>query len=166
MVNYLQGVVAELTDKHFPLVRLRKRSNELPWISKRIRKLWKRKIRLYKKNGRSDAWWEMDRQLQECIDEVRMGFLDRMLEDGTRGRSFYSATKKLSSAAPGQQWSVVDLFPGMPPADVCGEVLTYYGSTAGEAAAPMPEVARCIGGLGELSVGRTAALLEEVRLQS
>ena len=85
----MQKVVAELTDTHFPLLRLRKRSNELPWITKKIRKLWKRKVRLYKKKGGSDAWWETDRQLQECIEEARTGFVDRMLEDGNRGQSFY-----------------------------------------------------------------------------
>ena len=163
MVDYLQKVVAELSDKHFPLVRLRRRSNELPWITKRIRKLWKRKVRLYKKKGRSDAWWETDRRLQECIEEARCGFVDRMLEDGNRGRSFYAATKKLAVAAPSKQWSVSDMFPGMSPAGVCNEVLGYYGGIAGDATGPMPEVARCTGGLGDFSIARTTSLLKSAK---
>lgn len=40
-----------LTDRYFPLVRVCKRSNEDRWIHFGIRKLWKRKLRLYKKEG-------------------------------------------------------------------------------------------------------------------
>ena len=49
MALELRKVIDCLTDRHFPLARVRKRSNELPWITKRIRWLWKKKIRIYKK---------------------------------------------------------------------------------------------------------------------
>ena len=44
MTTTLSEVIVSLTEKHFPLVRVRKRSNESPWITRRIRKLWRRKI--------------------------------------------------------------------------------------------------------------------------
>ena len=49
MTSHLEDVISALTEKHFPLTRVRKRSNEDPWISRKIRRLWKKKIRLYKK---------------------------------------------------------------------------------------------------------------------
>lgn len=44
MAGRLEKVIEELTDKHFPLERVRKRSNESLWITKCVRRLWKRKI--------------------------------------------------------------------------------------------------------------------------
>lgn len=85
----------------------------------------------YKKNGRSNAWWETDLQLQDSIEEASAGLIDRMLEDGSRGKSFYAATRKLSLAVPSQQWSVSDLFPDKSPTGVWDEMLTYYGSIVG-----------------------------------
>ena len=69
MATTLSEVIVSLTEKHFPLVWVRKRSNESLWI----RKLWRRKIRLCRKGGRSDAWWQTDRIMQEKINESRRG---------------------------------------------------------------------------------------------
>ena len=98
MAEKLEEVTNRLTDKHFLLARVRKRSNESPWITRAIRWLWKKKIHLYKKGGRCQAWWDTDKKLQDKLAASRNDFMDRMLEDGSCGRSFYSATKKLASA--------------------------------------------------------------------
>ena len=52
MASELNEVMENLLEKHFPLARIRKRSNESPWITRKIRELWKRKVRLYKRGGR------------------------------------------------------------------------------------------------------------------
>ena len=61
MAAALEKVVDELTERHFPLARVRKRSNESPWITGSIRRLWKKKIRIYKKAGKCKEWWCTDR---------------------------------------------------------------------------------------------------------
>ena len=160
MARILEEAVGTLTDKHFPLQRVRKRSSESPWITKRIRKLWRRKLRLYKKRGKSQAWWDTDRKLQERIDEAKMGFVEQLLEEGNSRRSFYAATRKLSSCTSSPQWSVRDLFPGSDPSVVCSEVLSFYGTIACAPAEAMPDIGRTDGGLGHFSLERTAELLE------
>lgn len=45
MAGLLEEVIRTITEKHFPLVRVRRRSTEPPWITKRIKRLWKRKLR-------------------------------------------------------------------------------------------------------------------------
>lgn len=57
------------------------------------------KIRIYKKEGKSQAWWDIDRALQEKIEASRNEFVEKMLLMGNSGRSFYAATKKLARAA-------------------------------------------------------------------
>lgn len=53
MARELEKVIATLTERHFPMTRVRKRSNEDPWITRSIRQLWKKKIRCYKMGGKS-----------------------------------------------------------------------------------------------------------------
>ena len=76
MWGEVEKVIADLTDKHFPLVRVRKRSNESPWITRSIRRLWKKKIRIYKKEGRSQSWWDTDAVLQAKIENSRNEFVE------------------------------------------------------------------------------------------
>ena len=159
MAAVLEEAIAALTERHFPLVRTRRRSNEDPWITRSIRRLWKKKIRIYKKFGKSQSWWETDHKLQEEIRNAKEFFVERLLDDGNNGRPFYAATKKLAAATPTQPWKVTDMFVGMGPNEVCGEVLDFFGKLARTESHGMPEVPRVNGGLGHFSVERTADLL-------
>ena len=160
----MESGIATLTERHFPLARVRRRSNEDPWITRSIRRLWKKKIRIYKKFGKSQSWWEIDRKLQSEIATAKEFFVAKMLEDGNRGRPFYAATRKLAAASPCQPWSVTDLFVGMGPAEVCAEVLDFFGGLARSDSVPMPVRTRVDGGLGFFSVDRTTALLAGSKL--
>ena len=152
MAVELEKVIGKLTDRHFPLVRVQRRSNEDPWITRSIRRLWKKKIRIYKKFGKSQSWWETDRKLQQEIEESKEQFVERMLEDGNRGRPCYAATCKLAAASPTQPWCVSDLFVGMGPREVCKEVLGYFGGLAKSDTGGVPDMPRLGGGMGYFSV--------------
>ena len=159
---FLEDRIRTLTEKHFPLVTVRKRSNESPWITRAIRRLWKKKIRIYKKEGRSQAWWDTDRIVQQKIETSRVEFVEKMLEEGTAGRSFYTAMKKLPKAAVVPQWSVKDLYAGQQAPEICNEVLDYFGSIATGRATAL-DGPRCTGGLDEFSVDATRELLTAVK---
>ena len=163
MANHLEETIKRLTEVHFPLERTRKRSTEHPWINRTIRKLWKKKIRIYKKGGKSDEWWSTDRVLQQKIEEARLDFVERLLEDGGNGRSFYAATKSLSSAAPAGRWQVSDLFPGVGPADVGKEILRYYSGICTDPVNPIEGVTKQDGGLGSFTEERTIELLRNAK---
>lgn len=115
MTHILEETICSQTNKHFPLAKVRKRSSESPWITRNIRKLWKRKIRLYKEKGKNQALWGTERKLQEKIEAAKSGFVDLLLEEGKLGRSFYAATKKVAACTTSPQWSVGDLFPRQGP---------------------------------------------------
>ena len=160
MAEELERVIRTLTDKHFPLRRVRKRSNESPWITHHIRRLWKRKIRIYRKSGRNDQWWEIDRILQDKINSSREAFVEKMLEEGNSGRSFFAATRKLASATTTTPWTVRDLFPEKDPLEAGSEVLEYFGRIATTGANPMPEDIAGPGDLPEFTRDRTLGLLK------
>lgn len=100
MAGELEKTIDVLTECHFPLVRVCKRSNEDPRITPFIRWLWKKKIHIYKRLGKSQSWWETDRRLQEEIRDAKKFFVERLLEDGINGRPFHAATRKLAAATP------------------------------------------------------------------
>lgn len=155
-----ESVIRTLTDHHFPLVRVHKQSTEAPWITKRIRKLWKRKIPLYKRGGKSQQWHATNRELQGKIAEARSGFVDLLLEEGNSGKTFYAAPKKLSTKAQAPQWTVNDLFPGQDPQAVTTEVLEYYGNISNQPTRPVPVVEQVCCGPSDFTLERTTRLLK------
>ena len=159
MWDAFSKAIEVLNEVHFPLERTRKRSNEHPWITRSIRRLWKKKIRLYKKGGRSHRWWEDYRRLQGEIEEARDQFVERLLEDGNAGSSFYAATRRLALAAPGTKWEVSELFSGQPPQEICDRILDYFGGNTDQDPAPLPDIPRGDGGLGDFTPARTEAIL-------
>lgn len=95
-----------------------------------------------------------------AITEARTDFVDRLLEEGNSGGSFYSAVRQLASPAAQSQWAVGGLFPGLSPADVCDEVLGFYSSIATAPPRPLPTAPTYeSGGLGHFSKERTTSLL-------
>ena len=162
-VEYLEGVILELTDRHFPLVRVRKRSNEDPWIHQGIRRLLKKKIRIYKKSGRSQAWWDTDSLLQKEISDSKETYVEKMLAQGNSGKSFYAATKNLKGSGAKPKWSVVDLFDDKTPESVADKVLEYFGGIASEESTRGPEVPKLGGALLDLTPADATKLLKPAK---
>lgn len=159
-VDWFEDAIKTLTDKHYPLVRVRKRSNEDPWISHKIRKLWKKKLRQYKKYGKGLAWKLTDSKLQEEIAAAKEAYVERMLESGGSGSSFFAATKKLSSTGAVPPWKVSDLFEDKKPEKVAEEVMSYFGAISGDSVTEMIWE-RVPGSLGKFDRARVAKILKD-----
>ena len=160
MALELEKKIEELTQKHFPLRRDRRRSNEDPWINRGIRRLWKKKLRIYKKGGRNDHWWATDAVLQNAIAEAKEAFVDRLLDDGASSRSFYAATKRLASASNCKEWSVKSIFPDKQDDEIGREVLGYFGTISTKEAAPMPQTPLVPGGLPTFTESSVTSILK------
>ena len=162
----LERTIEVLTDKHFPLVRTRRRSNEPPWITNRIRRLFRRKCRIYKKDGRSQKWWAIDRVMQGLIAESRQEFVDKALEDGNSGKSFYAAAKSLATPGSAQSWTVADLFPGSSPGEVCDNVLEYFSGIGGRPLRRVPALPRVQAGLPTYTESGVTEMLRKGKKQT
>ena len=51
-----QEAVTGALEQFFPLITVRKKSTDCPWISNRIRKLIRRRKGIYRREGRSSKW--------------------------------------------------------------------------------------------------------------
>ena len=162
-VAILEKTLSLLTDKHFPRVRVRKRSSEPPWITNRIRKLYKKKCRIYKNGGRTQAWWATDTVLQEEIAESREMFVEKTLEDGTNGKSFYEATKSLAAPGAPPRWKVQDLFQDTSPESMCEQILDYFGGIAGTEPLRGQDHPKVTGGLPTFSTESVTEILKKAK---
>ena len=111
------------------------------------------------KGGKCDRWHEVDRVLQSEIENAKAYFVDKLIEEGGSGRSFYSATKKLAAAAATPTWTINDMFVGSDAGAICDKILDYFGGIAGAGTGSITEENVQEGGLPYFSVDRTAGLL-------
>ena len=158
-VNKFEETIGSLTDHHFPLKTFRRRSNEKPWITNRIRKKSKKKRMIFRKRGRSASWRSLARDLEKDVQESKEAFVEDAIQKGGNGKDFYAVVKKLSGPGTTAAWSVRDLFPGIPDAEICERVTEYFSSVGGkEAGRPMPDLGVVPAGL-HFSVDRVVQLL-------
>ena len=111
MIRIYETVLSSIVDRLFPFKTVRLRSNEAPWITNRIRRLFRRKCRVYKRDGKSRLWQQLQDRHAELLARSRKEFAERMKKGGVR--QFFSAVKSLGTASTPKQWDVCDLFPGL-----------------------------------------------------
>ena len=61
-----QDAVTGAMEDFFPLITVRRKSSDCPWINNRVRKLIRRRRGIYRREGRSEKW----RRLKKVTDEL------------------------------------------------------------------------------------------------
>ena len=69
--NLYQQVVTGALEACFPVITTRRKSTELPWINKRIRRLIRRRRAVFKLEGRKSKWKRLKKFTEELIKERR-----------------------------------------------------------------------------------------------
>ena len=127
MINRFQSWNDELTDRLFPTVSIRCRDNEPPWITNGIRKLAKRKTRIYKREGKSVLWWRLQTQQDKMTEDSMADYVTGIERAGPNTRKYFQAVRQLgSAAATTQAWGLPDLFPECTEAEAGEEAARYF----------------------------------------
>ena len=157
-----ESVIQGITESHFPLISVRQRSNEDPWITNGIRRRAKKKRRLYRRRGRTAAWKKTDADLQADISEKRQEFVEKLLQDPAK--NYYRAVKQLGAPGTKREWSVRDLFLGDSAQTAGAEVLEFFSNVRGDGQPmeipPTPSPGPPDAGLGVFDVPRVTKLLQ------
>ena len=124
MVEDFQNWVQVNTDELFPLKTVRCRSNEKPWITDGIRKLSRQKARVYKREGKSPLWWQLDARMRGMLESSMTNFVDNMTAGGQRG--YFAAVKKLGNPHAKTDWSLANLFPDVDEKQAGEEAASYF----------------------------------------
>ena len=94
------------------------------------------------------------------ISDSKETFVGRLLEEGSSGRSFYSAARKLSSAINTKPWKVTDLYPGKTPDQAGQEILKYFSNVSDTETRPLPVIQHVPGGLPTFTFDSTVKMLK------
>ena len=127
MVDSFERLVAKLTDKFFPLVTTRYRSNDKPWITDAMRRLARLKKVVYRREGKSALWVTLRDRLWAKIAQGKENFIDTMSSHGGNSRKYFAAVKQVGSAGEGKEdWSLLDLYPDKTPAEAGNAAAEYF----------------------------------------
>ena len=128
LVDRFQAWTGALTDELFPLKTVRVRSNEHPWITDGIRRLGKQKVRVYKREGKSQLWHNLCARQERLIEDSKSTYVDKIEEGGPNTRKYFEAVKKLGTAptASSTGWDLPHLFPDCSPAQAGEEAADYF----------------------------------------
>ena len=124
LIAKFEDITGQMTDRLFPLVRVRCRSNEPEWITNGIRKLDHHKRRVYKREGKSTLWHTLQRKFDELLEESKEAYIDKQSQAGPK--AYYRAIKHLSCNGKQSEWDVRDLFPGKTTKEAANETAAYF----------------------------------------
>ena len=116
--------------KCFVWKKSRKKSNEKPWISDHIRKLEKKRLAIFREEGRSIRWKILDKAIKATINKRKEIYFsketDRLKAIG-RGAGWYSALNKLNDTNT-QEWNIHQLEPDKTPETIANELAEHFSS--------------------------------------
>ena len=87
-------------ESFFPLRTVKKKSTDLPWINRAVRKRIRRRMEVYRKEGRSELWKYLKKQTDEMIRDRKKCYMDRkkrQLTEEDANRSFFRLVKAFNT---------------------------------------------------------------------
>ena len=124
LTRCFQDYVGTIVDDLFPLVTVRCRSNEDPWVTHGIRRLAKKKKRVFKREGKSTLWVTLRDKMDDLLEKSKAEYVAKVEKQGPR--AYFSAVKRLSSRIKPDDWSIMSLFPGETPDQVGEKTAEYF----------------------------------------
>ena len=130
-----QSAVTGAMECFFPLITVRRKSTDCPWVNNRIRKLITRRKGIYVREGRSEAWKRLKRITDELLRKRRAVYLDSqreclLVEDARR--NFFRNVKAFQAKEKPRAFSPMDLFPGKGEEEVAAELAAYFNRISSE----------------------------------
>lgn len=122
-------------EEFFPLITVRRKSTDFPWINRRIRKLICRRKGVYVREGCSSKWKRLKKVTEELIKKRREKYLDSqreclLVEDASR--NFFRNVKAFQAKERPKAFNSMDLFPGKEEAEVAAELAAYFNWISAE----------------------------------
>ena len=130
-----QDAVTGAMEQYFPLITVRRKSTDCPWINNRVRKLISRRRGVYRREGRSAKWRRLKRLSDDLIRKRRETYLQSqrqclLVEDARR--NFFRNVKAFKAKERPKPFDVRTLFPGKTDAEVAGSLASYFNRISQE----------------------------------
>ena len=122
-------------DVFFPLRTTRRKSTDLPWINRAIKKRIRRRYKIYKKEGRSPLWKRLKKTTDRMIRERRDIYMNKkkiQLTAEDANRSFFRLVKAFNTPEKPQNFDVRTLCPGRSDSEVAEELAVFFNRISAE----------------------------------
>ena len=118
-----QNIINEGLDKFFPIRSTRRKSTDLPWINKAIRKKIRRRKLIYLKEGRSELWKWLKGITDDTIKKRKKGYMDNKKQQASQ--SFFRLVKCFNAVEKQQNFDVRSLRPDNFDAETAEELADF-----------------------------------------
>ena len=135
------NMVESLLEKHFKWKTVVRKEGEEPWINDCIRKLWKKRRRIYAREGRSARWKRLKKKVGALYRKRASNYLKIQKEKLTgpdASKHFFKHVKDFSSKEKPKGFEVCDLYPEANEREVAEKLADHF-STVGGAHTPLTD---------------------------
>ena len=126
-----QRLVDGAVERFFPLITVRRKSTDLPWLNAKARRWIKRRKAIYRKEGRSSAWKTINKRIEKLLGERKKKYeesqkLVLLADDAIR--HFWKNCKNYRSKDRPAQFDPKTLFPGRSDQEVADLLADHFNS--------------------------------------
>ena len=130
-----QGLVNGAVERFFPLITVRRKSTDSPWINARIRRLVRRRKAIYRRHGRSAAWRRLKNKIIWITSERRKKYeasqkICLLADDGDR--HFFKNCKNYQTKDRPTPFDPRSLFPGQSDKEVAETLAEHFNAISQE----------------------------------
>ena len=134
-VEKLQAVLEKLMDSAFETKTTTRREQDPPWINDKVRRLIKKRRKIYDREGRSKPWKNLKKRSDKLIKKRAARYMERqkqILTSHDATRSFYKNVRAYKSKEKPPQFDVRELYQGEADLQVAENLAEHFNAISHE----------------------------------
>ena len=134
-VRVFQDILDRLMSICFLMKTTTRRTSDPPWVNSKIRKLLKKRRRIYDREGRSPRWKQLKKQCKELYNRRAAVYMEEQKKTLTApdaSRAFFKNVKAYQSREKPSQFDVRELYPDQTDEEVAGKLADHFNSISSE----------------------------------
>ena len=134
-VKALTEKLAEWQDRFLPRQKHVVRSCDKPWVTKRIKRLIRRKKRAFKRWGKSQSYYNKACVAENETKANKIRFMNKVKQNIAQDndvRGYYKAIKLLKTEEVQKPWDVCSLFPGISHEQIANKAADFFNAISKE----------------------------------
>ena len=135
MTNIFHQTLEKYLNSCFSWKRVRRKSTDKPWISDALRWRMKRRLAIFRNEGRSELWKRIDKGIKNTIKFRKKMYEENMskrLSDAGRSGQWYSIYRFLTSDDMPRRWQITELNPGQNPKELANDLANHFSQITNE----------------------------------
>ena len=135
MVKTFNSIILSEYNHCFPEYMIKSRSSDLPWVTKRIKRLIRKKKRRYKTRGKDRVWKETEKVVTRELKLNRERHVDKVsgrIGDTGGSHAYHAAINIMKQKSAPPRWSPSSLFPYDSEVEVAECCAEYFNDISAE----------------------------------